>query len=50
MELLIASKRQLKPKKRRQKRDPLALESNKVFNREIVENTNLKTSSFDNGE
>lgn len=37
MELLIASKRQLKPNSRRQKRNPLALETNKIFDQEIVE-------------
>ncbi|CAG5081270.1 Oidioi.mRNA.OKI2018_I69.PAR.g9827.t1.cds [Oikopleura dioica] len=39
MELLIASKRQLKPNSRRRKRNPLALENSKIFDQEIVEKT-----------
>jgi len=50
MELLIASKRQLSPKKRRQNRDPLALQSNKVFDHKIVENTKVKRSFSENDQ
>ena len=50
MELLIASKRQLKPKKKRQNRNPLVLETDKVFDPEIVENTSLKSASIKDGK
>lgn len=50
MELLIASKRQLKPKRRREKRNPLVLETNKVFDPESVENTSLKSAFPEDGK
>ena len=49
MELLIASKRQLKPKKRRQNRNPLVLETNRVFDQEIVKNSSVKSATLENG-
>ena len=51
MELLIASKRQLKPNSRRRKRNPLALESSKIFDQEIVEKTvNHKSKEISEGK